>query len=86
MIIYTRRFNLFLLYSIKEYADYANFNIQEYMMNNQISYLSPKDADEAFNKEKQEYIEAKNRVDTFHKEVNQSRFDPLSTIALINYD
>ena len=39
------------------------------MTSNQISYLSPQDADAAFNKEKQEYIEAKNKVDSFQKEV-----------------
>ena len=54
---------------MKEYADYANFNVQEYMTSNQISYLSQEDADAAFNKEKQEYLEAKNKVDSFKKEV-----------------
>lgn len=57
--------------ALKEYADYANFNIQEFMASNQISYLSPQQAEAAFDREKQEYLEAKNKLDSCQKEVEQ---------------
>lgn len=58
-----------IVFRLKEYDDIANFNVQAFMISNQISYLSKEQVEEARNKEEQEYLEAKNKEDICEKEV-----------------
>lgn len=63
---------VFIPFRLKEYQDIANFDVQSFMISNQISYISKEEVEEARNKEEQEYLEAKNKQDICGKEASST--------------
>ena len=68
--------------SVKEYQDVTNFSIASYMQQHQVQVLSRHQIASAHQTEELEYIEARNKMDVWQKQVSLIAFEGKTKVKM----